>query len=168
MKFIMQDLDLVYNISGAKEYIHRGTFKKNVPLLEEDVKEYIQNGFQKDAMLLEEVFVMESIAHHHPRKARRDQQTYLRFHHQVLIFIPVSRAISLASNRTRTSSMFSPVPLVVFVIELMTNFYTFSTSSRLHEEVLIFTLFDATSLASYTTQTTCEFLCAPLVVCIMD
>ncbi|THF94995.1 uncharacterized protein LOC114323633 [Camellia sinensis] len=36
-KFVVGDLDLVYNIPGAKEYIHNGEFKKDVPLLEEVV-----------------------------------------------------------------------------------------------------------------------------------
>lgn len=36
-KFIVGDLDLVYNFPGAKEYIHGGGFKKDVPLLEEVV-----------------------------------------------------------------------------------------------------------------------------------
>ncbi|KAM3236389.1 hypothetical protein P3L10_016426 [Capsicum annuum] len=36
-KFIVGDLDLVYHIPGAKEYIHNGGFKKDVPLLEEVV-----------------------------------------------------------------------------------------------------------------------------------
>lgn len=33
--FIVGDLDLVYNIPGAKEYIHNGEFKKYVPQLDE-------------------------------------------------------------------------------------------------------------------------------------
>ncbi|KAL7252102.1 hypothetical protein ACSBR1_013868 [Camellia fascicularis] len=37
VKFVVGDLDLVYNIPGAKEYIHNGEFKKDVPLLEEVV-----------------------------------------------------------------------------------------------------------------------------------
>ncbi|KAA0044386.1 hypothetical protein IC582_017487 [Cucumis melo] len=36
-KFIVGDLDLVYNFPGAKEYIHGGGFKKDVPLLEDVV-----------------------------------------------------------------------------------------------------------------------------------
>ncbi|XP_047268234.1 epoxide hydrolase A-like [Capsicum annuum] len=36
-KFIVGDLDLVYHIPDAKEYIHNGGFKKDVPLLEEVV-----------------------------------------------------------------------------------------------------------------------------------
>ncbi|KAK3016339.1 hypothetical protein RJ639_005723 [Escallonia herrerae] len=43
-KFIVGDLDLTYHIPGAKEYIHNG-------------------GFQKDVPLLEEVVVMEGVAH---------------------------------------------------------------------------------------------------------
>lgn len=35
VKFIVGDLDLVYHMPGAFEYIHGGAFKKNVPLLEE-------------------------------------------------------------------------------------------------------------------------------------
>lgn len=31
------DMDLTYHFAGAKEYIHSGEFKKNVPLLEEVV-----------------------------------------------------------------------------------------------------------------------------------
>ncbi|KAH7857172.1 hypothetical protein Vadar_009844 [Vaccinium darrowii] len=34
-KFIVGDLDLVYNIPGAKEYINNGGFKKDVPMLDE-------------------------------------------------------------------------------------------------------------------------------------
>ncbi|KAI8012430.1 Epoxide hydrolase A [Camellia lanceoleosa] len=37
VKFVVGDLDLVYNIPGAKEYIHNGEFKKDVPLLDEVV-----------------------------------------------------------------------------------------------------------------------------------
>lgn len=36
-KLIVGDLDLVYHFPGAKEYIHGGGFKKDVPLLEEVV-----------------------------------------------------------------------------------------------------------------------------------
>ncbi|XP_038905064.1 epoxide hydrolase A-like [Benincasa hispida] len=36
-KFIVGDLDMVYHLPGAKEYIHGGGFKKKVPLLEEVV-----------------------------------------------------------------------------------------------------------------------------------
>uniref|UniRef100_A0A0A0KT66 Epoxide hydrolase n=1 Tax=Cucumis sativus TaxID=3659 RepID=A0A0A0KT66_CUCSA len=36
-KFIVGDLDLVYDFPGAKEYIHGGGFKKDVPLLEDVV-----------------------------------------------------------------------------------------------------------------------------------
>ncbi|XP_047313065.1 epoxide hydrolase A-like [Impatiens glandulifera] len=36
-KYIVGDLDLVYNNKGAKEYIHSGELKKNVPLLEDIV-----------------------------------------------------------------------------------------------------------------------------------
>ncbi|KAM5563999.1 epoxide hydrolase A [Rosa sericea] len=37
VKFIVGDQDLVYNSMGAKDYIHKGGFKKYVPLLEEVV-----------------------------------------------------------------------------------------------------------------------------------
>ncbi|TXG63398.1 hypothetical protein EZV62_010392 [Acer yangbiense] len=37
VKFIVGDLDLLYNIPGTKEYIHNGGFKKDVPLLQEVV-----------------------------------------------------------------------------------------------------------------------------------
>ncbi|KVH95065.1 uncharacterized protein LOC112527677 [Cynara cardunculus var. scolymus] len=37
VKFIVGDLDLVYNIPGIKEYLHKGGFRKYVPLLEEVV-----------------------------------------------------------------------------------------------------------------------------------
>ncbi|KAJ9550044.1 hypothetical protein OSB04_022587 [Centaurea solstitialis] len=43
-KFITGDLDLVYHMAGMKEYIHNG-------------------GFQEDVPLLEEVVVMEGVAH---------------------------------------------------------------------------------------------------------
>ncbi|KAM7254856.1 hypothetical protein ACFE04_020097 [Oxalis oulophora] len=36
-KFIVGDLDLTYHFPGVKEYIHNGGFKKDVPLLEEVV-----------------------------------------------------------------------------------------------------------------------------------
>ena len=36
-KFMVGELDLVYHIPGAKDYIHNGEFKKDVPLLEEVV-----------------------------------------------------------------------------------------------------------------------------------
>ncbi|KAG6581272.1 ephA [Cucurbita argyrosperma subsp. argyrosperma] len=35
VKFIIGDLDLTYQFPGAKEYIHNGGFKKDVPFLEE-------------------------------------------------------------------------------------------------------------------------------------
>ncbi|XAR57059.1 Soluble epoxide hydrolase [Bertholletia excelsa] len=37
VKFIVGDLDLTYNSFGAKDYIHGGGFKRDVPLLEEVV-----------------------------------------------------------------------------------------------------------------------------------
>ncbi|KAL9397329.1 hypothetical protein Peur_011582 [Populus x canadensis] len=37
VKFIVGDLDLLYNIPGLKDHIHNGGFKKDVPLLEEVV-----------------------------------------------------------------------------------------------------------------------------------
>ena len=37
VKFIVGDQDLVYNSAGAKDFIHKGGFKKFVPLLEEVV-----------------------------------------------------------------------------------------------------------------------------------
>lgn len=36
-KFIIGDLDLVYHMPGIKEYIHKGGFKRDVPLLEDVV-----------------------------------------------------------------------------------------------------------------------------------
>lgn len=36
-KFIIGDQDLVYYMPGMKDYIHNGGFKKDVPLLEEVV-----------------------------------------------------------------------------------------------------------------------------------
>ncbi|CAL0325397.1 unnamed protein product [Lupinus luteus] len=37
VKFIVGDLDLTYNAPGAKDYIHKGGFKRDVPLLEDVV-----------------------------------------------------------------------------------------------------------------------------------
>ena len=37
VKFIVGDLDLVYNSFMAKDYIHKGGFKRDVPFLEEVV-----------------------------------------------------------------------------------------------------------------------------------
>ena len=37
VKFIVGDQDLVYNSLGAKDFIHKGGFKKHVPFLEEVV-----------------------------------------------------------------------------------------------------------------------------------
>ncbi|XP_022984062.1 uncharacterized protein LOC111482485 [Cucurbita maxima] len=37
VKFIVGDLDITYHFEGAKEYIHNGGFKRDVPLLEEVV-----------------------------------------------------------------------------------------------------------------------------------
>ncbi|KAM7277284.1 hypothetical protein ACFE04_019150 [Oxalis oulophora] len=37
VKFIVGDLDITYNIPGAKEYIHNGGFKRDVPFLQEVV-----------------------------------------------------------------------------------------------------------------------------------
>ncbi|KAF5951030.1 hypothetical protein HYC85_013023 [Camellia sinensis] len=47
MKFIVGDLDLVYNIPGAKEYIHNGGFKKDVPMLDEVVVMEAMEEFSK-------------------------------------------------------------------------------------------------------------------------
>lgn len=35
VKFIVGDVDLTYNAPGAKDYIHKGGFKRDVPLLED-------------------------------------------------------------------------------------------------------------------------------------
>ena len=37
VKFIVGDLDLTYNSFGAKDYVHKGGFKRDVPFLEEVV-----------------------------------------------------------------------------------------------------------------------------------
>lgn len=37
VKFVVGDLDLTYNTLGAKDYIHSGGFKKDVPFLEDVV-----------------------------------------------------------------------------------------------------------------------------------
>lgn len=37
VKFMVGDLDLVYNTPGAKEYIHGDGFKRDVPFLQEVV-----------------------------------------------------------------------------------------------------------------------------------
>ncbi|XP_022155318.1 uncharacterized protein LOC111022450 [Momordica charantia] len=37
VKFVVGDLDMTYHFAGAKEYIHNGGFKKDVPFLEEVV-----------------------------------------------------------------------------------------------------------------------------------
>lgn len=37
VKFIVGDLDLTYNSPGAKDFLHKGAFKKQVPLLDEVV-----------------------------------------------------------------------------------------------------------------------------------
>lgn len=37
VKFVVGDLDLTYNTLDAKDYIHSGGFKKDVPLLEDVV-----------------------------------------------------------------------------------------------------------------------------------
>ncbi|GFZ09048.1 alpha/beta-Hydrolases superfamily protein [Actinidia rufa] len=57
-KFIVGDLDLVYNIPGVKEYIRDGGFKKDVPLLDE----VCGHGRRRPL--------------HQPREARRDQRTH--------------------------------------------------------------------------------------------
>lgn len=36
-KFVVGELDLVYHMVGTKEYIHNGSFQKDVPMLEEVV-----------------------------------------------------------------------------------------------------------------------------------
>ena len=36
-KLVVGDLDMVYNMVGVKEYVHRGGFKKDVPLLQDVV-----------------------------------------------------------------------------------------------------------------------------------
>jgi hypothetical protein len=36
-KFIVGELDIVYNIPGTKEYVHNGGFKKDVPNLQDVV-----------------------------------------------------------------------------------------------------------------------------------
>lgn len=37
VKFVVGELDIVYTTPGAKEYVHNGGFKKDVPFLEEVV-----------------------------------------------------------------------------------------------------------------------------------
>lgn len=37
VKFIIGDRDITYHIPGAKEYIHNGGFKRDVPFLQEVV-----------------------------------------------------------------------------------------------------------------------------------
>ena len=37
VKFIVEDLDMVYTTLGTNEYIHNGDFKNDVPFLEEAV-----------------------------------------------------------------------------------------------------------------------------------
>lgn len=37
VKFIVGDLDITYNLPGVKDFIHKGGFKKNVPFLQEVV-----------------------------------------------------------------------------------------------------------------------------------
>lgn len=37
VKFVVGDLDITYNIPGVKEYIHNGGFKGDVPFLQEVV-----------------------------------------------------------------------------------------------------------------------------------
>ena len=36
-KFVIGELDLTYHMPGVQEYIHKGGFKRDVPLLEEVV-----------------------------------------------------------------------------------------------------------------------------------
>jgi pimeloyl-ACP methyl ester carboxylesterase len=36
-KFIVGELDIVYNIPGTKEYVHNGGFKKDIPNLQDVV-----------------------------------------------------------------------------------------------------------------------------------
>lgn len=48
VKFIAGDLDLSFNTVGTKDYIHKGGFKRDVPLLEEvivleDVGHFLQS-----------------------------------------------------------------------------------------------------------------------------
>ncbi|KAE8076798.1 hypothetical protein FH972_015423 [Carpinus fangiana] len=59
VKFIVGDLDLTYNVSGVKEYIHKGGLKKYVPFLQE-------------------VVVMEGVAHfiHEERPEEINKQIY--------------------------------------------------------------------------------------------
>ena len=38
VKFIAGDLDLSYNTVGTKDYVHKGGFKRDVPLLEEVIE----------------------------------------------------------------------------------------------------------------------------------
>lgn len=35
VKFIVGNQDLIYNVLGVKDYIHKGGFKKDVPFLED-------------------------------------------------------------------------------------------------------------------------------------
>lgn len=37
VKFVVGELDLVYNIPGVKDYVHKGGFKRDVPLLDQVV-----------------------------------------------------------------------------------------------------------------------------------
>ncbi|KAL8481474.1 hypothetical protein ACS0TY_027836 [Phlomoides rotata] len=61
VKFIVGDLDITYNAPGTKDYIHKGGFKKDVPLLKE-------------------VVVMEGVAHFiHEEKPHEVNQHILSF-----------------------------------------------------------------------------------------
>ncbi|XP_057423368.1 uncharacterized protein LOC130717232 [Lotus japonicus] len=58
VKFIVGDVDIAYNFSGMKEYIHNGGFKKDVPGLEE-------------------VVVQEGVAHFNNQEAAEDVSNHI-------------------------------------------------------------------------------------------
>ncbi|XP_047319452.1 epoxide hydrolase A-like [Impatiens glandulifera] len=60
-KFMVGELDLVYHMPGAKEYIHEGGFKKDVPLLDD------------------EIVVMEGVAHYINQEKPEDVNNHI--HH---------------------------------------------------------------------------------------
>ena len=97
-KFIIGDLDLVYHMPGVKEYIHKGGFKRDVPLLEE-------------------VVIMEGVGHFINQEKGDEISKHIydffnKFWLVLCIFIHISAWVSFCFNKV--AGMFLCRPVLVF------------------------------------------------------
>ncbi|KAK2989320.1 hypothetical protein RJ640_014779, partial [Escallonia rubra] len=114
-KFIIGDLDLTYHIPGAKEYIHNGRFQKDVPLLEE-------------------VVVMEGVAHFiNQEKPDEINQHIHDFIKKIQNIFPSSHILNHNTSVESHSTAFKPIlhlPLCMDTIQH--NTVTLHTGITMH------------------------------------